>query len=288
MIERAVEITPGQSEVTFSECLERMKVNLDTFDGQLGYTYLRGSIKDIVGLANHAVISIFEDSKKLGVINGRAFSGNSRVISSEEALTFTAICWTIKDGFKQTQPKPFEDNWGQIIDQTRTNLADERILGSLLSEPVDPDAQFSTGDYSYADFTIGRDRSPKWGEKSDRFITKRPLTAAEVFSETQKWDKERLEILHDSLEGSVDQVQLNGAPPEFVAERIVRIAETAGHRMSRRELDDVEEFFFKSDVMACIQMMELLGVDDLIGLEAAVRRMVASGGRTEDLRITTN
>lgn len=287
MIERAVEITPDQGEVTFSQCLEQVKTDVGLLDGRLGYTYLRGSVRKFVGLANHAVISIFEDTKKLGVINGSAFSGNSRVFSREEALTFTAICWTIKDGFKQTQPRPFEDNWGQIIDQTRTNLADERVLGSLLSEPADPDAQFSTGDYSYADFTIGRDRSPKWGEKSDRFITKRPLSAAEVFSETRKWDKERLEILHDSLQGSVDQVQLNSLP-EFIAERIVRIAERAAQRPSRREIDDIEEAFFKNDVMVCIQLMELLRVNDLIGLEAAVRRMAASGGRTEDLRITTN
>ena len=287
MIERAVEITQDPSDVTLLECLGGVEVRMDSRGRQrLGPESLRDYVKREVGLANQAAKLILSETQRLRVINGRAVIRNALEFSREEVLAFTAICWTIKDGFGHTQPDPYENSWGQIVDQTRTNLAEDGVLGSIISEPADPDAKFSTKKTTYEDFTKGRLRVTKHGSR-DSGNTERDLSAAEVFSETQKWDTNRLETLYGSLEGSVDPVQSYKLPPPFISERIVRISEIAAQRPSSRSIEDVEEFFFKYDVRVCMQLMELLGVNDLIDLEAAVRRMAASGDKASDLRVNT-
>lgn len=287
MIEQR-EIVTSQEEAGLPESLQKMKQALDSFKGYLGSESLSGLVKRELGIATYAVHKILKTVRELGIVWDRDPFDDTTQFSKDEALEFAGICWTIDEGFRQTQTSPYEVKWSEIVDKTRDNLAANNFLANNLKPPNREDAVYSTGNTSYKDFSVGRKRSSKFGDLSDRLDgTERELSAAEVFMETQMWDREKLTGLYVSLHGSVDPVKADCLPPEYIAERIVRISGLAVKRPSYWKIDDIEEFFFKNDVKVCVQLMELLGVDDLIELESAVRRMAASGGKVEELKINS-
>ncbi|MCR4325102.1 MAG: hypothetical protein NUV69_05460 [Candidatus Curtissbacteria bacterium] len=246
------------------------KVDTDASRTRLELAYI---LKGKLEISKTAAVRIQRESIEEGVIemvSGKRFD-------KDGALALAAICFVVKENFRQTQPLVI--SWERVIEETREALGENHQVSRRLRVPANSDRVLSI-EMTPSDFFRGRNRRSAYDRDVDKVEGVEEATMMPTWLEEERameiargFNIKKLTDLYESLRGTIDTVRYSAEMPPSIIAKIVEISCKSRRQVSPQEPDSVSSFTFKVAVRDCVELLKTLdGVNDLAQLDSLVMR----------------